>query len=40
LDRLQEQGQAVESGRIDAVLSRKQALHTRRRSLIEVESGS
>jgi len=40
LDRLQEQGPAAESGRIDTVLKQKQALLARRESLIEVESGS
>jgi len=40
LDRLQEQGQAAEAGRMDTVLKKKQALLARRESLIEVESGS
>jgi DNA primase len=40
LDRLQEQGAAAESGRIDALLVRKQALLARRELLIEVESRS
>jgi DNA primase len=40
LDRLQEDGQAAEGGRIDSLLKQKQALLARRESLIEVESGS
>ncbi len=40
LSRLQELGPAAESGRMDALLVRKQALLHRRESLIEVESRS